>query len=142
MQWIIILNSIEGVIKMPLNGTGWLITIGAVGGSIGGFGGAALLFRFLNAKINKVDESKGKKIEKLNSDKQNITMCNERFNHLSNSLSRVERKLDMGVVVAKDDLQRVVTKLDHGTEIQNTIQASIAGLVENIKAIYAKDEKK
>jgi len=136
-----ILNAIEGVIKMPLNGSGWLITVGAVGGSIGGFSGAALLFRFLNAKINKVDESKGKKIEKLNGEKQDKEMCNERFNHLSNSLNRVERKLDMGVVVAKDDLQRVVTKLDHGTEIQNTIQASIAGLMENIKAIYAKDEK-
>ena len=126
---------------MPLNGSGWLVTIGAVGGSIGGFSGAALLFRFLNAKINKVDESKGKKIEKLNGEKQDKEMCNERFNHLNNSLSRVERKLDMGVIVAKDDLQRVVNKLDHSTEIQNTIQALIAGLMENIKTIHAKDEK-
>jgi len=125
---------------MPLSGTG-LITIGAVGGAIGGFGGATMLFKFLNAKINKVDESKSKKIEKLNSEKQDITMCNERFNHLSTSLDRVERKLDVGVVVAKDDLQRVVTKLDHGTEIQNTIQQTITALVENIKEIYAKNKK-
>ena len=126
---------------MPLNGSGWLVTIGAVGGSVGGFGGAALLFRFLNAKINKVEESKEKRIEKLNSNKQDKSMCDERFNHLSSSLDRVERKLDMGVIVAKDDLKQVVNKLDHGTEIQSTIQSSIAGLVENIKAIYAKDEK-
>ena len=120
---------------------GWLITIGAVGGSIGGFGGASLLFRFLNAKINKVDDVKSKKIEKLNGEKQDIVMCNERFNHLRTSLDRVEAKLDVGVVVAKDDLQRVVTKLDHGTEVQNTIQQSISALVENIKEIYARKDE-
>ena len=119
---------------------GWLITIGAVGGSIGGFGGASLLFRFLNAKINKIDDVKSKKIEKLNGEKQDIIMCNERFNHLRTSLDRVEAKLDVGVVVAKDDLQRVVTKLDHGTEVQNTIQQSISALVENIKEIYARKD--
>ena len=125
---------------MP-NGAGWLVTIGAVGGSIGGFGGAAVLFRFLNAKINNVNDSKEKKIDKLNNGKQDITMCNERFNHLSGSLLRVESKLDTGVVIAKDDLQRVVTKLDHGTEIQNTIQQSMAALIENIKEINAKENK-
>ena len=129
---------------MILNVNGGLIMLNEAGltiiAAIGVIGTQAILFRFLNAKINKVEESKGKKIEKLNGEKQDKEMCNERFNHLSNSLSRVEKKLDMVVVVAKDDLRRVVTKLDHGTEVQNTIQQSIVSLVENIKSIYARDE--
>lgn len=127
---------------MPFSNSGWLVTIGAVGGSIGGFGGAALLFKFLNAKINKVDESKDRKVEKLNNSKQDKSLCDERFNHLSQSSRRIESKIDMGVMVARDDLQRVVTKLDHGTEIQNTIQQAISAMVQEIKAIYDKDFEK
>jgi len=125
---------------MP-NGTGWLVTIGAVGGSVGGFGGAALLFRFLNAKINKVDESKDRKVEKLDMNKQDRTVCDSRFQSLKEGLQRVENKIDVGVVVAKDDLQRVVAKLDQGTDIQNSIQKEISLMLRTMKQCNSIDEK-
>jgi len=123
-----------------LNGAGWLVTIGAIGGSVAGFGGASLLFRFLNDKINKIDESKDNKIEKLNGEKQNIIMCNERFNHLSNSLARVESKLDISVVAARDNLNSLATKLDQGTEIQNSIQKEISLMIQTVKKYNHKND--
>jgi len=102
----------------------------ATGGAVGGIGGGALLFRFLNTKINKISETKKEKIEKLNEKKQDKSMCDERFNHLKESLLRVETKLDVGVVVAKSDLEKVVTKLDKGTEMQGNIQEEIALMLQ------------
>ena len=105
----------------------------ATGGAVGGIGASAMIFRFLNAKINKVDETKAKKIEKLDEKKQDITMCNDRFLALKEGLQRVENKIDIGVMIAKDDLQRVVTKLDSGTQIQSDIQKEILLMANTMK---------
>ena len=114
---------------MPFSSSGWLITIGAVGGLIGGFSASALLFRYLNVKVNKLDK-----------EKQDKTMCNVKYDNLSETTKRIEAKLDVGVIVAKDDLQKVVLKLDDSTKVQSSIQQSMAALIEHMKDIHVKGD--
>ena len=114
---------------MPFSSSGWLITIGAVGGSIGGFSASALLFRYLNIKVNKLDV-----------EKQDKNMCGVMHKNLVETTKRIEAKLDVGVIVARDDLQKVVIKLDDSTKIQNTILQSMSALIENMKDIHKRGD--
>jgi len=79
-------------------------------------------------------------VNKLDVEKQDKNMCGVMHKNLGETTKRIEAKLDVGVIVAKDDLQKVVLKLDDSTKVQSSIQQSMAALIENIKDIHAKGD--